>query len=84
MAYEKLKGIILSLIETVSRNENLPKVTYFIDRKNIVRATRRKYKSHTRNSPIEILLTFGRPNYSERAYLKKFKGDPSGTLNFSK
>lgn len=40
-----------------------------------IKATRRTYKKATRRKadPIEILFTVGKPNYAERAFIKKAK-----------
>ncbi len=65
--------VITALVEN-----NATKATYFISPKLIARASRKTYlgKSGKRHLPrktdnLEILLTYGRPNYQEREFIKK-------------
>lgn len=48
--------------------------TKYLDEKTIVRATWRN-KPSNKNSREEMVITFGNPNYLERAYIKKLKID---------
>jgi len=49
------------------------KATVFISAKQIVRAKRTTYKGKIEKGNIEITLTIGKPNFSERELIAKFK-----------
>ena len=49
------------------------KVTKYYSDKEIARATRKLYRKKIQREPIEILFTFGRPNFDEREFIKKCK-----------
>lgn len=64
------------VIETLI-NQNAYKATYYISPKEIIRAVRKRYKfgKNKKTLPrkdhnIEIMLTIGRPNYTEREFIK--------------
>jgi hypothetical protein len=61
------------LIRTESRT-----ATKYLDEKTIVRASRKVFKGKLSKGNIEIILTIGKPNYSEREFIKKCKkaGEP--------
>lgn len=54
------------------------KATKFLGPKETVKATRRRYKRRGRHSITQVLVTVGRPNYAERAFIKKAQaaGEP--------
>jgi hypothetical protein len=48
--------------------------TIFLSDKRTVKATRRRYKGKIlKGHPVEILLTFGKPNYEAREIIKRAK-----------
>jgi hypothetical protein len=48
--------------------------TKFVDPKHVVRATRRRYRGRVSTKGTqEIVLTVGRPNYAERAFIARAK-----------
>lgn len=72
---------ISQVIDALVKSE-AHKATKFIDSKNVVRATRRRYRRKgvprfsRRN--LEVVLTVGRPNYTDRQFIKKCQtaGEP--------
>lgn len=67
------KRTILACLELHGR-----RATEFITRKLVVKATvRRPFRS--RGGGVEMVVTFGRPNFREREFLKKRRGVPAGT-----
>ena len=44
--------------------------TAYLSEKQIVKATRRTFKRGTRHSTIDVVVTAGRPNYSDRKYIR--------------
>lgn len=63
---------IRNVIEILLRTGAV-RATKFVSEKQIVRATRKAYKSGTSRDNVEITLTLGRPNYEERAFVKACK-----------
>ena len=53
---------------------NAHRAVKYISEKEIIRATRRLVRGKVPNSKsIEVILTIGRPNYSERKFIKECK-----------
>ena len=57
--------------------------TCYVDARHVVRATWR-LKPSSRNRREEMLVTFGEPNFSERAFIKKCGTVPSGVVQLHK
>jgi hypothetical protein len=49
------------------------RATKYISEKQTIKATRKRYKKGVVHSAIDIVITIGKPNYLERAFIKKFK-----------
>lgn len=55
------------------------KATKYLTAKEVAKATRRRYGGKiSKNGPLEILFTMGKPNYEERKFIKIYKkaGEP--------
>ncbi len=64
---------VSTAIENLLR-ANAWKATKFISDRVIVRATRQMYHKKLSNvGNLEIILTFGKPNYEEREYVRQCK-----------
>lgn len=63
-----MEKIINLLIET-----GAAKATKFISKKSIIRASRTIYKGKIVKGNVEIRLTIGKPNFSEREFIKVLK-----------
>jgi hypothetical protein len=64
------------VIETLLYN-NAYKATYYVSTKEIIRVVRKRYKFGKKKKSlprkdhnIEMILTIGRPNYTEREFIK--------------
>lgn len=68
---------ISGVIETLLRSGAI-RTTKYLSEKQVVRATLRQSKGARKTDNIEIMLTLGRPNYDERAFVKACKkaGEP--------
>jgi hypothetical protein len=49
------------------------RATKYINEKQTIKATRKRYKKGVVHSAIDIVITIGKPNYIERAFIKKHK-----------
>lgn len=69
----RLKIVVASLFDEMTLYDTtLRKVTAYISDKFVVRLTR-QFKYNKRNTRETLLLTYGRPNYEERAYIALLK-----------
>lgn len=61
-------AVVKALVTTGART-----ATKYISPTEIVRATRRRYRGRIVKGArtVDIVLTIGRPNYAERAFIKK-------------
>lgn len=64
-------------IEALMLDGGVQRATAYIGEKLTVKATR-QYRPRRRSSSETYIVTFGRPNYAERAFIKKCKavGEP--------
>ena len=62
------------VVEAILDNDSVMRAVKYLSPKEVVRATRRSYKSNNRKTrkgqAIEILLHLGRPNYLEREFIR--------------
>jgi hypothetical protein len=49
------------------------RATKYISEKHTIKATRKRYKKGVIHNAIDIVITIGKPNYLERAFIKKHK-----------
>jgi hypothetical protein len=61
---------ITFVIESLLRTDSW-KSTKFLDKKLVVRATRKLFDRKILNGDIEIVLKIGKPNFEERKIIKK-------------
>ena len=54
-------------------DDRLKSATKYITPKAVIRVSRRVYKSHRKTDPIELLISFTKPNYKEREFIKLCK-----------
>lgn len=67
----------VEMVVRALRDSNAYRATKFVSPKEIIRATRRRFrhKGSVRRNPrkvsnMELVLTIGRPNYQERIFIK--------------
>ncbi len=64
---DALSKALVAIFET-----DCVRATKYLSQKQIVRATRRRYKRGGKDKRYtEVLVTAGRPNYAERQFIKK-------------
>lgn len=71
------RNVIFNVIETLL-TVDARTATKYLDEKTIVRASRKVFKGKFSKGNVEIILTFGKPNFKEREFIKKCKkvGEP--------
>lgn len=75
----KLKTVAGKLFEILYQNDDINMATKYFSEKSVMRATRRRYRrSNEMPDTLEIIFTYGRPNFREREFIKKCKkaGEP--------
>jgi len=75
MYYPLFSEKVLGQMANFIIHDGARKVVRYLTDKEVIKATRRLYggKIDNRNKRIEILYTIGRPNYTERSFIKKIK-----------
>ena len=68
MITEKAKAI--ALVTDLIFETNAKKATKYLSRTEVVKATRR-HKRRKNERTVEMVLTFGKPNYAERQFIKR-------------
>jgi len=67
-----LKNIISGVVDVLLEN-NSYKAEKYLSEKLVVRATRRIFGGKIVKGNIEVLLVVGKPNYAQRAFIKRSK-----------
>jgi hypothetical protein len=69
-------GVVAELVDKIV-NKGAVSAMRFMGEKEVVRATRRRYKiykaGNRKDSQISIVVSIGKPNYLDRALIKKTK-----------
>lgn len=64
----------LAVLDSIMSNDQVLRATKYVSPKQIIRAVRKSYRYNNhkplKNENITITLTFGRPNYLEREFIK--------------
>ena len=73
--------VVSKVVNALVEDRNVWRATCFLDNRRVVKATRKRF--HGKPYPVNargesFILSFGRPNYREREFLKQCKraGEP--------
>lgn len=79
---ELCENLVSRAFSIISQNKDYKKIVFYASRNEIVRITPKRFKGKLGIGNKEFLLTIGKPNYEERAYLKMI--EKAGKWDFSR